>query len=194
MKKGTYKGLIVKLSATALGLVVMLFGAAVMGQKFLMDQHENSNSIEATQAAKQSDMDIKIELNRQFGVITESGTLDINATLKEVRQTLADIKVDMVAELNHTIRDVEQDSSIPTAIKRTVIIQLERELRKNEQRFRLLEERALQFSYKIILPKSNYADSSKCAEETITEETRDTDLDADTKGNNRNVRKAFSWI
>ncbi|PCJ40545.1 MAG: hypothetical protein COA81_08600 [Alphaproteobacteria bacterium] len=190
MKKGNYKGLIIKLSATALGLVVMLFGAAVMGQKFLVDQHENSNSIEATQAAKQSDMDIKIELNRQFGVITESGTLDINASLKEVRQTLADIKVNMVTELNHTIRDVEQDSSIPTAIKRTVIIQLERELRK----IRSLEDRALQLSYKIILPRPGYADSSKCDEETITEETRDTDLDADTKGNNRNVRKAFSWI
>ncbi|VAV95837.1 hypothetical protein MNBD_ALPHA02-418 [hydrothermal vent metagenome] len=194
MKKGNYKGLIVKLSATAFGLVVMLFGAAVMGQKFLVDQHENSNSIEATQVAKQSDMDIKIELNRQFGIITESGVVDIKATLKEVRQTLADIKVDMVAELNDTIRDVEQDTSIPTAIKQTVIIQLERELQKNEQRFRLLEERALQFSYKIILPRPNYADSSKCDEKTITEETRDTDLDADTKGNNRDVRKAFSWI
>ncbi|HEC00875.1 MAG TPA: hypothetical protein ENI91_04210 [Sphingomonadales bacterium] len=137
---------------------------------------------------------MEIELNRQFGVITESGAVDIKATLKDARQTLADIKVDIVAELNDTIREVELDPSIPAAIKKNVIVQLERELQRNEQRLKSLEDRALQFSYKMILPKSNYASGSKCNEEIIMEETHDTDLDADTKGNDRDVRKAFSWI
>ncbi len=194
MKRRNYKALIMKLSGTALGLVVMLSGATFLGQKFLVDHHENLDVNGPSKSAMRTDLKLEIELNRQFGVITESGAVDIKATLKDARQTLADIKVDIVAELNDTIREVELDPSIPTAIKKNVIVQLERELQRNEQRLKSLEDRALQFSYKMILPKSNYASSSKCNEEIIMEETHDTDLDADTTGNDRDVRKAFSWI
>ncbi len=194
MKRKNYKALIMKLFGTALGLVVMLSGATFLGQKFLVDHHGNLDVNGSSKSALHPDLELDIELNRQFGVITESGIVDIKATLKDARQTLVDIKLNIVTELNDTIREVELDPSIPAAIKKNVIVQLERELQRNERRLKSLEERALQFSYKMILPKSNYARSSKCNEEIIMEETHDTDLDADTKGNDRDVRKAFSWI
>jgi len=194
VKTRNYKALIMKLAGTALGLVLMLSAAAFLGQKFLVGHHENLDVNGSSKGAVRSDLTLDIELNRQFGVVTESGIVDIKATLQDARQTLVDIKLNIVTELNDTIRDVELVPSIPAAIKKNVIVQLERELQRNERRLKSLEDRAVQFSYKMILPKANYASSSKCNEEIIMEETHDTDLDTDTKGKDRNVRKAFSWI
>ncbi|MCF6196425.1 MAG: hypothetical protein L3J50_06940, partial [Emcibacter sp.] len=88
MKRRNYKALIMKLAGTALGLVLMLSAAAFLGQKFLVGHHANLDVNGYSKSVVRSDLKLDIELNRQFGVITESGLVDIKATLQDARQTL----------------------------------------------------------------------------------------------------------
>ena len=171
MRQRNYKALILKLSGTALGLVVMLAAGAVLGQIFMFDKAEK-NDVYAFAYATGS--------VKEFGVLSETDVGDIQLTL-------ADLKADMVADLSDAIRNVAEQTSIPTALREDIIAGLTRELERNEHKIQALEDSFAKFSYKVILPRSKYSHSPGCSEEAVLEESGD-------KENNRDSRKAFSWI
>ncbi len=210
MKQGNYKSLILKLSGTALGLVVMLAGAAALGHNFMTSKSlhsSNYDSYEYSMASPEThmDADFVVAMKDEFKIISENGKWVAEQALKDAEIALEGLKAvhikkmintetDMVAELSNAIQEITKKTSIPSELKETIISDLEMQLEKNEIMLQELEEHVVNFSYKMILPQSQYNSEAKCGEEVIIEKCNENCAETNGKENYRGSKKAFSWI
>lgn len=216
MKKGNYKTLFWKLSGTVVALVVMLFIATAVSRNFI-SKHDNSEysmtksaSVKTHPVISREEMDYKLALNNEFKIVVETGM----QVLKESEYSLRDIDTahlkkiiliesNVVEEMSKAIENIAVHISIPENVKENIIADLEMQLKKNEKNLNKLENRLLDFSYKMIIPQIKSHERSKCKESGIiiekdTEQdsgqSTDQDIESDPKSNRKNSNKAFYWI
>lgn len=197
MAQGSYKTLLWKLSGTALGFVVMLSVATMVSQNFISEE-DNFASFDAE--FSQKDQDFKRALNEEFRIVVESGvqarkksslaTEDLEA---EILKNMIVINAHVVKKISDAIIEVTSRVSIPADVKEVLLAGLERQLEKNLNE---LENRVLNFSYEMILPKLSSYNGSKCSQSDIAvgKTTGQIKEDSNTRGTQKNATEAFYWI
>lgn len=209
MEQGNYKSLILKLSGAAFGLVVMLAGAATLGQNFLADK---STAVAGPEKGlSPEELELTLSMNEEFRIVVESGEWLADRALKEVRlaletmksehfDRLLEINSDTIDDLREVIEDIAKQMSIPSALKEDILADLERQLAKTEKKLSAIEDHIVTFSYKMIPPQSKYLTGGTCSQEdSIVEKCVDGECagagaESRAKGYRKGSIEAFYWI
>lgn len=192
MEQGNYKSLLLKLSGTALGLVVMLGGAVTLSQNFIahksMESPKNPVSVQRIPPPDPElafltkvlpeDLVLKITLNKEFKVVMDTGEWMDGEALKNAQLAVENLKLehfgrmidvssDSIEELRETIEEIAHKITIPQLIKEEILANLERQLHKAEMKVNALEGQVAKFSYRVFLPQSKYTSNGKCTQQEI---------------------------
>ena len=192
MEQGNYKSLLLKLSGTALGLVVMLGGAAAISQNFIVDKSIESpkNIISSHRTPPASpegtfftrdlsdELNLRISLDKEFKIIMDTGEWMDGEALRHAQHTLEGLKLehferlidvnsDSIEQLRETIDEITQKMTIPEVLKEEILNNLEHQLEKAEMKVKAFESHVAKFSYKVFLPQSKYTSNGKCSQQEI---------------------------
>lgn len=218
MKQENYKALLLKLSGTALGLVVMLGGAVALSQNFLVDK--SSDTIYSDSYASSSfssekflspELELKLSLNEELKVVIESSDWMADRALKSAVDAIESMKLGhfdrllevnsySIEKLNEAIEGIAQQMTIPSALKEEILANLEQQLAKAEKKLNALEDQMVTFSYKMFLPHLKYSTNEKCSQQDIIVEKCDGGKCAEdgslgrARGNRKGSFEAFYWI
>ncbi len=197
MIQGNYKKLFFKLSGAALGLVAMLAVTLSLSPDFVTDKTIKADM--SRYSGMSPDQKTAI-LNREFDIVVEGSMKMADPALEEFEfsqyEKLIISKSATVDALNDTIADIAGQTAIPGDLKANILADLEMQLEEVEKKLNKLENYAMVFSYKGILPQSKYSIKSSCDKTDVIIESGDEENSAepDGRGNQKNATEAFFWI
>lgn len=179
MDRGSYRTLFVKLSGVALGLVVMLGGAAMLtrnvGQNAFAEKNITSGPVLVSGPV----------------ILTDAGQRGADIRLENARIALENLKIKHLEKLiearsriansvNNAIERVEEQSSIPDALRKNILTGLEQQLAENDKRLDGLEDYLATLSGTIAPSLSSYGKCDKAKAEKPSLSLRKKSIEAQT--------------
>jgi len=139
MDRGSYRTLFVKLSGVALGLVVMLGGAAMLTRN--VGQYASAEKNIMSGPALASDLVILTDAGQQItGDPLEKSRLALEKLKIKRLEKLIGARSHIANSVNNAIERIEEQGSIPDALRENILTGLEQQLAENEKRLDGLED------------------------------------------------------
>ncbi|VAW06941.1 hypothetical protein MNBD_ALPHA01-2229 [hydrothermal vent metagenome] len=204
MIQGNYKKLFFKLSGAALGLVAMLAVTLSLSPDFVPDKTPKADMSRPSGTSPDQRAAI---LRQEFDIVVEGSMQIADPALGKARIALEELefshyekmvegKLATIEALNDTMAEITGQMAIPGDLKENILANLEVQLEEVEKKLSKLEDFAVVFSYKGILPQSKYSIKSNCDKADVIIESGDEEnsVEPSGRGNQKNSTEAFFWI